>query len=602
MKQNSKLPYVIFEVANVHGGSRDKLLHIVDEYKQVDYQNKAIKFQPLKPDQIALPDFQWFSVYQELYFEPDIWSDVIARAADGGDVWLDLFDKYGVEVLVANKHHIVGVKLQASVLDNVELVQALSTVDLKDLRLIVNVSGYEISSVEQYVEKFRRLDFAKIILQVGFQSYPTSIADTGIQKIPVLRAAFPDLALCIADHSPAEMPVARQIPGWAMIAGCTYVEKHFCVRRSDAKYDHFSALEPDEFREMLENLRNLAAASDGSFISAAEAKYLKSSYQAPIARREMATGMLVGLGDLSFRRTNQSGLACADIFLEQSQFNVIASPIRTNATITKAHFRRAKIGVIVACRMKSSRLKGKAIQPIHGVPSVERCLQNCLRMSDVDEVVLATSNLEQDSVLKNHTVDGRAKFWRGDPDDVIQRFLGACNAYDIDVVVRVTADCPCVSPEITAFLLRSHFEAGADYTAPKNCAVGSSAEIYNAEALRRVIALLGKADHSEYMTWYMRNNADIFKVNVVDLPEELQRNYRLTLDYSEDLEMFNRLYSVLDERALEPTLVNVFAVLDENPSIAKINQHLTLSYQTDVELINKLNKVTRIPHGSSFGG
>ena len=602
MKQNLDLPYVIFEVANVHGGSRDKLLQIVDEYKRIDYQNKAIKFQPLKPDQIALPDYQWYRIYEELYFEPQVWSDVIALAADGGDVWLDLFDTYGVEVLDANKHRITGIKLQASVLDNVELVDALSRLELKHLRLIINVSGYEVSSVEQYVAKFNRLDWAEIILQIGFQGYPTSIADTGMQKIPVLRAAFPNLRLCIADHAPAEMLVARQIPVWATIAGCTYVEKHFCLRRSDARYDHFSALEPDEFRGMLANLTDLAAASHGAFVSISEAKYLKGSYQAPIARCDLVSGGLVGLSDLSFRRTDQSGLTWAEMFSEQAQFNVLAGPIHRNSTFTKADFKKAKIGVIVACRMKSSRLKGKALLSIHGVTAIERCLQNCLQMPHIDVVVLATSTLDEDSILEDYTAGGLVKFWRGDPDDVIQRYLGACDHYGIDIVVRVTADCPVVSPEITDFLLKSHFEAGADYTAPKSCAVGSSPEIYNAEALRRVIALLGKADYSEYMTWYMRNNADIFKVNIVDLPLELQRDYRLTLDYQEDLEMFNRLYSVLNAKGLASTLANVFSVLDKDAAMSEINQHLTLTYKTDSELINKLNKATRIPTQSSARG
>lgn len=602
MKKNSNLPYVIFEVANVHGGNRDLLFKIVDEYKKIDYQNKAIKFQPLKPDQIALPDFQWFQVYQELYFKPEVWNDVIALAAEGGEVWLDLFDAYGVQILEANKHHIAGLKLQASVLDNIELVDALSGVELERLRLIINVSGHEISSIEQYVAKFSQFGFAEIILQIGFQSYPTSIADTGIQKIPVLKAAFPALRLCIADHAAAESSVARQIPAWAAMAGCAYVEKHFCLRRSDAKYDHFSALEPDEFREMLGNLHNSAAASLGPFISKAEIKYLNSSYQAPIARHELAAGSLIGLSDLSFRRTNQSGLTWAETFSEQTQFQVLASPVHKDSAFTKANFKKAKIGAIVACRMKSSRLKQKALLPIRGVPSVERCLQNCLQMPHVDLVVLATSTLEEDAVLENYTVGGSVKFWRGDPDDVIQRYLGACDRYGIDVIVRVTADCPVISPEITDFLLKSHFETGADYTGPKSCAVGSSPEIYNVEALRRVIALLGKANYSEYMTWYMRNNADIFKVNLVDLPIELQRNYRLTLDYPEDLEMFNRLYSILDEKKLKPTLVNVFTVLDGDASIANINQHLTLTYQTDQDLINKLNSVTRISTQAKGGG
>jgi len=167
--------------------------------------------------------------------------------------------------------------------------------------------------------------------------------------------------------------------------------------------------------------------------------------------------------------------------------------------------------------------------------------------------------------------------------------------------VRVTADCPVVSPEITALLLRHHFEAGADYTAPQECAVGSSLEIYNTEALRRVIALLGKAEYSEYMTWYMRNNPDVFKVNLVDLPQNLKRDYRLTLDYPEDLEMFSQLYAVLEERNQAPTLPNVCSVLDADPTIPALNEHLSLSYRTDQALIDKLNRLARIRPSKANG-
>ena len=594
MQKTPDLPYVIFEVANIHGGSPDQLREIIAEYKGFAYHPKAIKFQPFKADTIALPDFSWFKTYQELYFEPLVWTESIAMAAGSGEVWLDLFDTYGVKVLEANQARIAGIKLQASVLDNNELVDALSRLDLKLLRLMINVSGHELTAIEGYVKKFSQFDVAEVILQIGFQSYPTSIADTGLQKIAILKAAFPDLKICFADHAPAELPVARQIPAWAIMAGCAYIEKHFCLRRSETKYDKYSALEPAEFGEMLQMLENLMTASNGPFISISEARYLRNTYQAPIVRHDLPAGSLAGTADLLFRRTNQSGLTMAEIDAEQVQFRILARPIRDASCITKGDFKRAKIAAIVACRMKSSRLRQKAVLPLLGVPSVERCLQNCLSMPHVNEVILATSTLEEDKVLKDHTLGDRVQFWQGDPEDVIHRYLGACDKYGIDVIVRVTADCPVVSPEITDILLKSHFANGADYTGPKSCAVGSSPEIYNTEALQRVIALLGRANHSEYMTWYMRNNADVFKVNIVDLPLEFQRTYRLTLDHPEDLQMFNRLYSALDQQNLQPTINNVFSVLDGDRSIPSINQHVTLAYQTDQALINNLNMITRI--------
>jgi N,N'-diacetyllegionaminate synthase len=594
MQKIFNLPYIIFEVANVHGGSRERLCEIISEYKRFAYHPKAIKFQPFEAAKIALPDFSWFKTYQELYFEPPVWTESIAMAAGSGEVWLDLFDTYGVKVLEANQARIAGIKLQASVLDNNELVDALSRLDLKLFRLMINVSGHELTAIEGYVKKFSQFDVAEMILQIGFQSYPTSIADTGLQKIAILKAAFPNLKICFADHAPAELPVARQIPAWAVMAGCAYIEKHFCLRRSETKYDKYAALEPAEFMEMLETLGDLTTASNGPFISTSEIRYLKNSYQAPIARHSLPAGSLAGTADLLFRRTNQSGLTMAEIDAEQVQFRILARPIRDGSCITKGDFKWAKIAAIVACRMKSSRLRQKALLPLLGVPSVERCLQNCLSMPHVKEVILATSTLEEDKVLKDHTLGDRVQFWQGDPEDVIHRYLGACDKYEIDVIVRVTADCPVVSPEITDILLKSHFANGADYTGPKSCAVGSSPEIYNTEALQRVIALLGKANHSEYMTWYMRNNAHVFKVNIVDLPLEFQRNYRLTLDHPEDLEMFNRLYSALDQQNLHPTLNNVFSVLDGDRSIPSINQHVTLAYQTDQALINNLNMITRI--------
>jgi N,N'-diacetyllegionaminate synthase len=263
-------------------------------------------------------------------------------------------------------------------------------------------------------------------------------------------------------------------------------------------------------------------------------------------------------------------------------------------TLSVKDFKKPRTAVIVAVRMKSSRLKQKAVLPIQGMSSIERCMDNCLKFPYVDEVVLATSTLEEDAVLRDHTLGGKVKFWQGDPEDVISRYLGACQAYDIDVVVRLTGDSPVVSPEIGKIVLESHFQSGADFTEVVNPTIGTHSQVYNVEALKRVIELVGRAEYSEHMTLYMTNNPDIFKVNYVNLPDELMRDYRLTLDYPEDLEMFNQLFKKLAEENLDSTLLNVFKVLDENPHIPKINAHRSQLYKTDEKLTKLLDEKTRI--------
>jgi N,N'-diacetyllegionaminate synthase len=244
--------------------------------------------------------------------------------------------------------------------------------------------------------------------------------------------------------------------------------------------------------------------------------------------------------------------------------------------------------------MKSTRLPRKALLPIRGLSSIERCLENCLLFPHHDAVVLATSTSEDDSVLADHTLDGRVKLWRGDPDDLISRYLDACDEYGIDIVIRVTGDCPVVSPEIAEFLLKSHLASGADFTEPKRFAVGTNSQIINVEALRRIVQWIGRAEYSEHMSFYITNNPELFKVDIVDLPDHLVRDYRLTLDYQEDLDMFNELFKRLEESRLGSALQNVFKILDEDPSLAEINAHMPLVYKTDRKLLEVLNEKTRI--------
>lgn len=591
----NNLPLLIFECANAHGGDFKLLKSTVERFKAIVYPRKHIKFQPFHPDTIALPDFSWYSTYQELLFQKEQWLELISDASAAFDgVWLDIFDRYGTDVLAENTGKVVGIKLQASVLENTEILSALQALDLEDKSLMLNIAGYDISGIEASIERFSGLNVAEIILQLGHQAYPTAIEDTGLQKIQVLRAAFPGRKVCIADHAPADDDLACIVPLLGVAAGCSLVEKHICLARASAKYDHYSALEPQEMQVLANRLATCPQLLHGAFISASEREYLAKSIQVPVAKRLLPSGSMISVSDIVFRRTRQTGDSLSEIAGAQQQRRILAEPIDVSATIKLAQMRPARIGVIVAGRMKSSRLKNKATLPIAGRASVERCLENCLRIPEAEVVVLATSTLEEDSVLEHHTLDGKAIFWRGDPDDVIHRYLGVCDAYGIDVVVRVTADCPVVSAEIAKVLLDHHFSTGADYTAARECAAGTGCEIYNAEALRRVINYLGRAEYSEYMTWYLQNNKHIFKTEIIDLPQEMVRDYRLTLDYAEDLELFCCLYAELEARNLTPELKNIFEILDHHPDMAKINSHLTLRYKVDQVLIDKLNRVTKI--------
>ena len=117
------LPYQILEVANCHGGKLDYVLSLLDEFKLI--KPAGIKFQPLHPDKIATPDFAWYEVYKELFFDLNEWNTIINKAKETKEIWIDVFDTYGVEVFVNFKKDVKGVKLQPSILYNQSVITYL---------------------------------------------------------------------------------------------------------------------------------------------------------------------------------------------------------------------------------------------------------------------------------------------------------------------------------------------------------------------------------------------------------------------------------------------------------------------------------------------
>ena len=328
------------------------------------------------------------------------------------------------------------------------------------------------------------------------------------------------------------------------------------------------------------------------FIAEKEINYLNTTIEKPLASHSIKTGDTINLKNLDFRRTSQDGLTVNEIKESMKKGCIFARDIQAGKTITSNDLKKARIGVVIACRMKSTRLKHKAILPIGQFNSIERCIINAKKIRSADEIILATSTLAEDQVLKKYALKHKIKFFAGEPDDVIKRYLAAAEKYKLDVIIRITGDCPVISPEIAEYLLEKHFFAGADYTAARQFTIGFNSEIYSVNALKSVIRYLGGAPHSEYMTWYMQNNQDIFNINLVDLPNDWIRPYRLTLDEQADLEMFRMLFKRLGTRP--STMQNIYKVMDNDPSISKINAHIALKFKTNQKLIKMLNKETRI--------
>ena len=585
------MSYTIIEIANTHGGKRDYLDRLIKTYEGYT-GNYGMKFQPFSAETIATSDFPWYDVYTKLYFTPKEWEEIIGDAGRSKDVWLDLFDSYGVQILKENLDHVYGLKLQVSVLFNEEVIEALAGIDLSGKKLILNVASLEMPTIKHFLDHIgAKLNAEEILLELGFQANPTDLFDSGISKLDAIKSEFSN-PIVFADHVNGEDPYAIWLPAFALLKRADVIEKHVMLAE-ETEYDFYSSLKPRQFAEMDAILKSTVNLLDQPFINDKEREYLDKSLMKPILKTAKKAGEFVRAEDLTFRRSGQDGLSWLDIQNLQEDFHILSSDIEAGQTIKKSDFKKATIAIIVAGRLKSSRLKAKALKKIGDLSSVEFCLRSACRFENVNHVILATSDLESDAELEHNTYKPSVVFHKGDPDDVIQRYLDIVRKLKVDVVIRVTADCPFIDNEIGQILLKEHFKNGSDFTSGSKAAVGTNVEILTASALEEVKRHFPSANYSEYMTWYFMNNQDHFKIHLVDFPDDLVRDYRLTLDYQEDLEMFNRIHEELKSKG-EYSIRDIFELLDANPKIPEINGHHTLKYRTDQELIDTLNRETRI--------
>ncbi|WP_010228327.1 cytidylyltransferase domain-containing protein [Gillisia marina] len=585
---------VIIEIANTHGGDLDYMLELVDSFSKFD-NDFAMKFQPLLAETLATKEFEWYPVYEKLAFSPNEWQLIFQKAKSTKLVWLDLFDDYGVDILGQNISLVDGVKLQVSVLFNYGLFERLKKFDLSKKKIIINIAALDFDEIAFFVNKFENeISSEELLLEVGFQGYPTELIDSGISKIQAIKAKFNN-RIVFADHVDATLDYSIWLPIIALQNGANIIEKHVMLTTRETKYDFYSSINILQFEKLVGLIKDQEELLSAAFINKKENAYLEKSLLKPLLNKKVPAGKGISLiEDFDFKRSPQDGLNSRAIENLLNNKSILSKVKRAGETLKRSDFKTANIAVIVACRLKSSRLKEKALLKIGDLTSVEYCLRNAKKFDSIHHVILATSDLPSDADLVNHTFDESVIFHQGHPEDVVHRYLDVVNSLKIDVIVRVTADMPFIDNEILQLLLDSHFKSGADYTSAESAAVGTNLEIINAEALRKVKFHFPRADYSEYMTWYFMNNQTHFKINLVQLPDELVRQYRLTLDYEEDLIMFNKIHEALSDVNPDFTLKSIFDYLDEHPNVAHINSHIQLKYKTDQALISMLNEKTKI--------
>lgn len=195
-----------------------------------------------------------------------------------------------------------------------------------------------------------------------------------------------------------------------------------------------------------------------------------------------------------------------------------------------------KVGIIVSARIDSSRLPGKALKLIQGKPMLEFLLLRLKESQIINEFIFATTKRENDDLLSDLAIRCKYKVFRGSTNNLIDRYVGAAKRYNLDIVIRVTGDCPFVNGEMIDFCLNHIKNRKFDLASTKGLfPKGLDIEIYNCSIMERISSSeLLSEDDKEHLTLFFYKNIKKYNILYIKPPSKWVGALSYTVDTPED--------------------------------------------------------------------
>lgn len=211
-----------------------------------------------------------------------------------------------------------------------------------------------------------------------------------------------------------------------------------------------------------------------------------------------------------------------------------------------------KVGAVIIARYNSSRLYGKVLKPLQGIPAIEHTYNRLRKILPAEEIVLATSVESTDDPIAEFAANKNWNCFRGSLENAAERFLQAGISQNFDFLIRTNGDNIFIDLDCMSEMIAEAKSGAYDFLSnvkdrsyPKGMSVEIVRRSFYAEHFDKINA---SADYREHVTLALYQNewgnTKYFYNTQVNNIQGIQ----LALDTVEDFEHIDQMITILGEK------------------------------------------------------
>lgn len=208
--------------------------------------------------------------------------------------------------------------------------------------------------------------------------------------------------------------------------------------------------------------------------------------------------------------------------------------------------KKKKIGIIVEARSDSTRLPNKHFLKILNKPILEHLINRLKKIVNVDKIIIATTTKKIDDKICNLSKRLGVNYFRGSEKNVTERVLKAAIKFKIDIICRITGDCPIIDTTLTEQLIDTYLInfKNIDYASNSKLGLpnGMGCEVFSTYALKNSYKNIKKKDELEHVTLNIRRSKEFNKIYVIPPKNLSWSNLGVTLDEINDFKLIKKLF------------------------------------------------------------